>query len=328
MQGLEEHGYSTESIFLLGGKGKLHRLWNWLRTVTRACRIILSGDRQLILVRYAYYFLPVYLLPRRFQRNVRIEINGDAQAELAANGHFLRRRIDKLAIHAVMTHGAGVHVVSRELAARYQAMYPDARITFTSNFVCDEYYDPDRPPLTEGSIINVVFLGTTAQRWHGVDVFIEALATTSWFRDNCRLHIIGECSPTIDQLVHDLAIDDIVIRHGFQTGDAKRALMRNMHIGVGGFALHLKGIAETTAIKTAEYLHAGLPVVVGYRDSALPDGLPFWLQMNLMDDTQPVETFRTFANRVRNDPELSRSAHVYAREHLRVKQYVQSLVQY
>jgi hypothetical protein len=98
-----------------------------------------------------------------------------------------------------------------------------------------------------------------------------------------------------------------------------------MDIGVGGFALWRKGLSETTAIKMREYLHAGLPVIVGYTETGLSGRCPFVLTIDLRSSPALADV-RGFVADVRERPEWSEEAHAFARKYLLVDRYVGSVI--
>ena len=55
--------------------------------------------------------------------------------------------------------------------------------------------------------------------------------------------------------------------------------MEKADIAVGTLALHRKGMAETSALKVAEYMAYGLPTIIGYQDTNFLNGAEFILEL-------------------------------------------------
>ena len=120
------------------------------------------------------------------------------------------------------------------------------------------------PRLLQGRL-QFVFVGTPAQRWHGIDKILDLALRLKEY----DFHIVGDVveSPPGN-----------VTSHGYITGDALEALYERMHFGIGSLALHRKEMKEASPLKTREYLAHGLPVVAAYDDTDLR-GCEFFLRL-------------------------------------------------
>jgi hypothetical protein len=72
-------------------------------------------------------------------------------------------------------------------------------------------------------------------------------------------------------------------------------------VAIGPLALHRKGLSEASALKVAEYLAHGLPVILANAETAFPDGASFLLQLPNTEDNVDVSTgqIRDFVERWR-----------------------------
>jgi glycosyltransferase involved in cell wall biosynthesis len=323
--GFRSAGYEPKALYFGRHQGWLRRAGELLTIWCRAGAAILSRRYEVVLIRYAYYFAPIYLVARVVGGNVQIEVNSDAAAEMRNRRQYVRAWMDGIAMKVACAAASRVHAVSRFLATTLQRRFPKAEVVFTPNFVVDEYYS--ERVCSDAGPTNIVFLGNTAQVWHGIPLFLSVIAGNPCFREQCRVHLVGHCSSDVEDLIEKLNIGSIVVKHGFVVGEAKHQLMSGMHIGISGFALGAIGLEETTGIKVGEYLHAGIPVILGYADPAIDPDSPFSLMVKM--DADPSETCKDileFARRVRGSPGISTLAHEYAKRKLLVGQYIESIL--
>jgi len=132
----------------------------------------------------------------------------------------------------------------------------------------------------------LVFIGSPRLAWAGVDK-IARLAShfPSW-----RFDLVG---PGPEELPGAPA--NVVI-HGLMELDEYLPIVAQADVAIGPLALHRKGLSEASALKVAEYLARGLPVILGNAETAFPDGAPFLLQLpntenNVDAATQEIRDF-------------------------------------
>ena len=115
----------------------------------------------------------------------------------------------------------------------------------------------------------LVFIGSPRLAWAGVDK-IARLAShfPSW-----RFDLVGPAQAELPDC-------------SFQRRRPRPAGPRRVHADHGRrgrryrpLALHRKGLSEASALKVAEYLACGIPVIVGNSETAFPGGAPFLLQL-------------------------------------------------
>lgn len=132
----------------------------------------------------------------------------------------------------------------------------------------------------------LVFIGSPGLAWAGVDK-IARLAShfPSW-----RFDVVG---PVPEELPGAPAN---VVMHGLLALDEYLPIVAQADVAIGPLALHRKGLSEASALKVAEYLAYGLPVILGNAETAFPDGAPFLLQLpntenNVDAATQEIRDF-------------------------------------
>ena len=110
-EGFREAGYEPTTVYFAGGTGAVRRIVDGFFVVCKATWFGLRGGYDVILIRYAYYFLPLYLVLGRLFRNVRIEVNGDSEQEMQARSQPVRAMLNSLALRAALTGRGRVHVL-------------------------------------------------------------------------------------------------------------------------------------------------------------------------------------------------------------------------
>ena len=281
---------------------------------------------RLYYVRYNYQFLFLYLAARFFCSNFQLEVNSDHQNEFKALRQGLRAHIDNFSFVSALKASKKIHVVSQELIERFRKIFPSGNYVYNPNFVVDKYFITKKPGRVQEKT-NLIFLGNPNQDWQGIPLFIEKLIIgNEWAKKNINLHIVGHPSKTIAELTEFHNLMDTIFQHGFLKGDEKRIFVSSMDIGIGVFDLKAKGMTETTSIKVGEYLYAGLPVIIGYRDLSLKNNEAIALYIDLHSDTNLREKFRLFVSTVRQDPKIRCIAHNFAVENLLASNYVTKIL--
>lgn len=327
-EGFESADCELTTLFLGSAHGKLSRVVEMLSVYCRfAIRTIVGGD-DIIFMRYAYYFFPLYLLAFLMRKNLQIEINSNVQGEHRLSGRKIRAKFDAIADRLAVKASTRVHVVSKQLEAIYKNRYPMANIVFNSNFVVDECFE-QRAVREKNDKTNLVFLGDTSQPWHGIDIFLEKfIVDRQWFVDNCIFHIVGRVSRRIEELIEMHEMSEYVITHGFLRGKEKSLVMKHMDIGVGAFNLGVIGLEETTSIKNGEYLFGGIGLLLGYEDPVIPSSLPFVHTINIhAAGSDEFGKLKEFIESYSRSDGYEYLAHQFAKDKLMVDGYIAKILQ-
>lgn len=108
----------------------------------------------------------------------------------------------------------------------------------------------------ENELLNLVFLASSYQNWHGLDSLIRTMEASE--KSFVKLHVIGSIHSENRENVHFW---------GHREGEELSSILAKMDIGIGSFPpknFHLK---ETSSLKHREYLRHGLPVFTGVYDA-------------------------------------------------------------
>lgn len=129
-------------------------------------------------------------------------------------------------------------------------------------------------PAPENAAPRLVFLGSPHLAWAGVDK-IARLAShfPTW-----RFDLVGPGADELDDAPAN------VITHGLLRREEYLPIMAQADVAIGPLALHRKGLSEASALKVAEYLAYGIPVIVANAETAFPDGAPFLLRLPNTED--------------------------------------------
>lgn len=322
--GFRSAGYDVDTICFTSSSHKGVRLYEWLKVNRAFLYSVLRIRYDVVYARYAYYFGLMYVMAWLLRCPLQIEVNSSAE-EFMQRGQFLRTICDRVTLWIAFHTAKRLHVVTKQLKQLYQATYPKADIVFNPNFVVSEQM-PSNRILGEGSVVNLVFLGDASQPWHGIEKFIQRIVIgNQWFVKNCCLHLVGQRTAQIDDLIARYGLHDVVKCHGFLAGDAKARVLGEMDVGIGCFDLAVKGLIEATPIKNGEYLHSGLALLLGYEDSVCPSELPFVGKV-LLDDGNARECVEVYIQRIRSMPDLRTKTHDYARRHMLVTRYIDKII--
>lgn len=100
----------------------------------------------------------------------------------------------------------------------------------------------------------MLFLGSPNQPWHGVDK-IYYLASKL---PDVDFHLVG--------LIDKVALNN-VHTYGYLSLEQYAKIVEVCDVGIGTLALHRQKMNEASPLKVREYLHFGLPVIIGYEDT-------------------------------------------------------------
>lgn len=252
---------------------------------------IRSFSPDIIYLRHEICGPQILRLLQAFPGKVALEINSDLDAELRLEaGSSWKRRV--------------AFWVNR-MTSRYMEKYIGACICVSSDFlqlfptvprsrkiVSPNCIDLDKYPLCKqsgppGPPPALLFAGSPNQEWHGVDLLLPlARALPEYI-----FHIVGpEALPTAPANM---------IFHGYQPPEQLQSFYSRCHIGIGSLAFFRKKIYEASPLKVREYIAAGLPVILGYADSAFKEKQPPWAlslepRERLFEDAMTVEKVRNF----------------------------------
>ena len=128
----------------------------------------------------------------------------------------------------------------------------------------------------------LVFIGAPRLAWSGID----KIARLSALLPNWRIDVIGPAAEEFEAIPPNLVV------HGPLDRSDYLPIMAAADAALGPLALHRKGLSEASALKVAEYLAYGIPVIVASAEAAFPEGAPFLLRLPNTEDNVDVSPDR------------------------------------
>jgi glycosyltransferase involved in cell wall biosynthesis len=209
-----------------------------------------------------------------------LELNGNEMGNLFVNGNgglrFFANEIRaaniKLGLKRFFQMHKGIVLVTYELLQLYEKQSRDSTIKQKSivipNGIDIRSYKVRKKAQTEGAI-KLVFIGTPGAAWHGIDVIMAIAKRTI---DILEFHLIGE------RFNESSDTPPNVKAYGYLSDADYRQVISACDIGIGTLALANAGINEASPLKVREYVAAGLPIIIGYKDTAFErQPIPPWV---------------------------------------------------
>ncbi len=195
-----------------------------------------------------------------------VEINGDDLSEFRLTS-ARRYQVARVTRGLLLRRAAGLVFVTHELAARPSfARYGRPGIVIGNGI---DLASVEPAPVAHNERPTLIFVGHAHTPWHGVDQVVAlAMAFPDWHID-----LVG---PGLDEI--RTAAPNLTA-HGSLEPSGYRQLLFGADVAVGSLALYRTGLHEASTLKVREYLAAGLPAIIGYRDTDFPDDVPFLLRV-------------------------------------------------
>jgi glycosyltransferase involved in cell wall biosynthesis len=129
-------------------------------------------------------------------------------------------------------------------------------------------------PAPKNAAPRIVFIGAPGLPWAGVDKVARlARRFPEW-----RFDLIGTDATDLGDAPHN------IVAHGELTRERYLPILAEADVAIGPLALHRKSLNETSALKVAEYIACGIPVILASRETAFPDGAAFLLAIPNAED--------------------------------------------
>ncbi len=144
---------------------------------------------------------------------------------------------------------------------------------------------PERP--TPG---NVQIISVAANAfWHGYDRMIEGIHRYYAIggTEQIAYHMVGDILPELQHMVQTYHLEDHVIFHGRQSGEALRDLYAQSYLAVDVLGGHRKDYPVSSSLKSREYAAYGLPILTSSPVDYLLVDDPY--QLIVPYDDSPVE---------------------------------------
>ncbi|HET8776833.1 MAG TPA: hypothetical protein VFN76_04145 [Candidatus Limnocylindria bacterium] len=178
----------------------------------------------------------------------------------------------RMARGGLLSHARRLMVVTHELREKLPIARHKVPVDVFPNTIDVTRY-PELPAPANPDP-RLVFIAAPGLPWAGVDKLTRlAMAFPNWCFD-----VIGPSATDLPTRPRNVAV------HGPLTQEQYLPLMASADVAIGPLALHRKGLSEASALKVAEYLAYGIPVILGCREAAFPDGAPFLLELENSED--------------------------------------------
>ena len=143
---------------------------------------------------------------------------------------------------------------------------------------------PDRPAPKDVQIISVA----ATAFWHGYDRLIEGIRQyyENGGTEQIVYHVVGTVLPELQSMVREYGLDEHVIFHGRQSGEALKALYAQCYLGVDVLGGHRKNYPISSSLKSREYAAYGLPILTSSPVDYLPEDYKY--QLTAPYDDSPV----------------------------------------
>ncbi len=169
----------------------------------------------------------------------------------------------------------GLVFISRELEKRFNSEGLVRKSIVVPNSITIDLSGNDviKEKKSESGPIRIFFIGSPGISWHGED---KLLRLSQKLGDDYEFHIVGLTGEDTETVKF----------YGYLAKDEYQKILSQCHICFSTFALHRKNLHECSTIKFTEYLKAGFPVIMPYRETCLGEGvLPsFVLQIPNAED--------------------------------------------
>lgn len=290
-----QEGHDVE-VFCLTRRSASRRGWRTIEfdggaeralAMRRLVRAVEQWSPDAVYLRYDFFGPPVPRLLR--SRASVVEINADdrREARLRARRPLLARAFNELNREALFRSARGLACVTHELAAAPHVTRFGKPSVVIGNGV-DLSQTRELPAPTSEGEMRAVFLGSSGQRWHGVD----KIAQLAQRLPDVRFDVIGYRPEAVN-----FPVEDNMTIHPPLSRSEYEPLLARADVAIGTLALHRKQMTEACPLKVREYLAHGLPTVIAYDDTDFLDVDPWFLlklpnaESNAVDGVEAIRTF-------------------------------------
>ncbi|MEO0224679.1 MAG: glycosyltransferase [candidate division WOR-3 bacterium] len=165
--------------------------------------------------------------------------------------------------------------------------------------------------------LNIIIAVNNNNIWHGIDRIIYGLKdyyTSKKENIEVILHVVGNLSNDIIELVKKLRLENKVIFYGFKYGEELNKIFDECQLGVGSLGLHRIKFRYGSPIKVREYLARGLPCIIGFIDEDIDEQCEFVLNVPADDTPINIEKLVYFVKNLYNKygQDLNKEIRTYA----------------
>ena len=136
--------------------------------------------------------------------------------------------------------------------------------------------------------------------WHGYDRLIEGLHQyyENGGTEQITYHVVGNILPALQSMVQKYRLEEHVIFHGRQSGEALKKLYEQCYLGADVLGGHRKNYPVSSSLKSREYAAYGLPILTASPIDYLAEDCPFQLLAPYDDSPVDIPALLTFFHRL------------------------------
>ncbi len=155
---------------------------------------------------------------------------------------------------------------------------------------------PDRPAPQDVQIISVA----ATAFWHGYDRLIEGIHRyyENGGTEQIVYHVVGTVLPELQRMVREYHLEEHVILHGRQSGEALKALYAQCYLGVDVLGGHRKNYPVSSSLKSREYAACGLPILTSSPVDYISAEDPYQFLASYDDSPVDVPALVSFYKRI------------------------------
>jgi hypothetical protein len=195
-----------------------------------------------------------------------LEMNTNYKGQYSLHKSKIKYLYHFLTQDRILKRSHGMVFVAREIAGAYKHYVKPTSVLGNG---IDLVHHPQLPA-PENPFPRLVFLGSPAAPWHGVDKIL-------WLAHNFRQWQFDLIGPGPENLDRPLPPNMSV--HGMLARIQYERIVEQADIAIGTLALHRNEMNEASPLKVREYLAYGLPTIIGYQDTDFQQPAPFLLQI-------------------------------------------------
>ena len=242
------------------------------KVYSKLCESVMGYEPDIIYLRWEFHKASIMKLMKRIPTVIEINTH--------FGGEFKRRSqenwIERIRYwYYLLTHkkfsrsSAGFVSASKEILELGGYLEMNKPTCYIPNSIpIDEKQKTVRYSASDSSVPRLVFISSGIQPWHGLDNLIE-LAENSL--GELEFDLITGFDAESLELPENIQVYSFLEKIDFLK------VFEGAVAGIGSAGLYENGMNEASVLKVREYLSAGLPVIVPYKDTAFLDKeLPDW----------------------------------------------------
>ena len=169
---------------------------------------------------------------------------------------------------------------------------------------------PERPAPKDVQIISVA----ATAFWHGYDRLIEGIHQyyENGGTEQIVYHVVGTVLPELQSMVREYGLEDHVIFHGRQSGEALKSLYAQCYLGVDVLGGHRKNYPISSSLKSREYAAYGLPILTSSPVDYLPKESPYQLLVPYDDSPVNILAVLEYYHKIYSGTGVNRTADIRA----------------